>query len=171
LITSLGAYPVNRGASDVRAIRKTVDILGNGECVCIFPQGTRYTGVKPNASQTRSGVGMIAFRSKVPVLPVLIQSKGWKVSPFKRVNVIIGKPITYDELGFTTGNKTEYEQASELIFDRIASMITDDYGEDTLMLPKPKEKYQIWETPKALPAGKRPAPPEGGGDKADRPED
>lgn len=164
LITSLGAYPVNRGASDVRAIRKTVEILENGECVCIFPQGTRYTGVKPNASQTRSGVGMIAFRSKAPVLPVLIQTKGWKVSPFKRVNVVIGKPITYDELGFTTGNKSEYERASEIIFDRISAMITDDYGEDTLMLPKPKEKYQLWEEKKslkALPSGERKALPEG----------
>ena len=161
LITSLGAYPVKRGASDVRALRKTVEILENGEVVCIFPQGTRYPGVRPNSSQSRSGVGMIAFRSKAPVLPMLIQTKGWKISPFKRVNVMIGKPITYDEFGFTDGSKAEYDQAAEIIFDRISAMITDDYGEDTLLLPKPKEKYRLWETPKALPAASKKALPSG----------
>ena len=82
LIIALGAYPVRRGMSDVRAIRKTVEILENGEVVGMFrepPSG------QPPRTDVKSGVGMIAWRAKSPVLPEL-SNKGWKISPFKRVN-------------------------------------------------------------------------------------
>jgi 1-acyl-sn-glycerol-3-phosphate acyltransferase len=148
LIIALGAYPVKRGMSDVRAIRKTIEILENGEVVGMFPQGTRHPGVNPCETEVKSGVGMMAWRAKSPVLPVLIQTKGWRVAPFKRVNVIIGRLIGFDEFGFTNGNKAEYDSASALIFERITELITDPDGGDNLLLPAPKEKFELIEGPK-----------------------
>ena len=148
LIIALGAYPVKRGMSDVRAIRKTIEILENGEDVGMFPQGTRHPGVTPCETEVKSGVGMMAWRAKSPVLPVLIQTKGWRVAPFKPVNVIIGRLIGIDEFGFTNGNKAEYDSASALIFERITELITDPDGGDNLLLPAPKEKFELIEGPK-----------------------
>ncbi len=34
-----GAFPVNRGAPDRAAIKKAVEHLKRGDCVCIFPEG------------------------------------------------------------------------------------------------------------------------------------
>jgi 1-acyl-sn-glycerol-3-phosphate acyltransferase len=122
LITALGAFPVERGKGDVASIKKTISIIENGEVVGFYPQGTRYPGVHPSETTIRNGVGLISYRAKATLLPIAIETKGFKIRPFKRVNVHIGKPLVYDELGFTTGSGAEYEQASKMVFDRILSM-------------------------------------------------
>ena len=122
LITALGAFPVERGKGDVASIKKTISIIENGEVIGFYPQGTRCPGVHPSETTIRNGVGLIAYRAKATVLPIAIETKGFKIRPFKRTNVHIGKPLVYDELGFTDGVHNEYEQAAKLIFDRILTM-------------------------------------------------
>src|SRR5207247_8998851 len=41
LLSSLGAFPVDRGASDREAIDTARAILERGDCVVVFPEGTR----------------------------------------------------------------------------------------------------------------------------------
>ncbi|HVA19332.1 MAG TPA: lysophospholipid acyltransferase family protein, partial [Solirubrobacteraceae bacterium] len=41
LLNSLGAFPVDRGASDEHAMDTARAILERGDCVVIFPEGTR----------------------------------------------------------------------------------------------------------------------------------
>src|SRR5690625_70934 len=41
LLTTLGAFPVKRGAGDRQALRKGLNILKDGEMLCLFPEGTR----------------------------------------------------------------------------------------------------------------------------------
>jgi len=127
LITALGAYPISRGKSDVGAIKKTINLLTDGEVVGLYPQGHRYPGVHPSSTPVKNGVGLIAYRSKVRVLPIAVTTKGFKVKPFKKTYINIGKPIEFDELGFTEGNKEEFEAASKLVFDRIVGLV-DEIG-------------------------------------------
>lgn len=122
LIRALGAYSVDRGKSDVGAIKKTISLLHDGELVCIFPQGTRYEGVDPKTTKIKSGVGMAAYHAKAPVLPVYIKLKKYKYALFRRVDVIIGKPISYEELGFKDGGSAEYSAASGKVFDEICAL-------------------------------------------------
>lgn len=126
LITSLGAYPVERGKSDVASIKKTINILQGGEVVGFYPQGTRSPGVHPSQTKTRNGVGLIAYRSKAAILPVAIETKGFKLRPFKRINVHIGKPLYYDDMQFIDGSREDYERASNLIFSRILALFETD---------------------------------------------
>ncbi len=121
LIRALGAFPVDRqhASTVLGPIKTTIGILNDGKTVGIFPQGTRYPGKDPKQTQIKNGVGMIEFHSKSKVVPVLIKTKGWRVLPFKRTYVIIGKPIEYDEFGFTGGRSAEFAKAAELIFSRI----------------------------------------------------
>lgn len=123
--TAVGAYPVNRGKGDVAAIKRTLEILKDGEAVGLYPQGTRYAGVDPRETKPKSGIGLIVYRSKAPVLPICIQTKKFKILPFHRVFVKIGKPITYENFGFTTGTRSEIENAANMIFNEITSMIED----------------------------------------------
>ena len=120
--TAMGAFPIKRGAGDVAAIKKTITMLKNGETVGVFPQGTRYSGVHPKQSEVKPGVGMIAWRSNVNVLPVAVITKNYKFKVFRRIDVIIGKPISYKDLGFESGNHEEQVKAANKIFDEILKL-------------------------------------------------
>lgn len=122
LITALGAFPVDRGGSDVGAIRKTISLIECGELVGMFPQGTRHPKVDPRTTEVKNGAGMIAYRAKCNVIPVYIKTKNNHTMLFRKTTVIFGEPISYDEFGFTEGGTKEYKAASQMIFDRICAL-------------------------------------------------
>lgn len=126
---ALGAFPVKRGAGDVKAIKTTIELAKSGECVGIFPQGTRCRGVDPRTTEVKGGTGMCAFRAKCDIVPVAIVNKKRKMSFFGKTIIVIGKPIKFDELGFTDGDKMEFENASRIIFDRICDLYEECYSE------------------------------------------
>ncbi|MGM9637922.1 MAG: lysophospholipid acyltransferase family protein [Eubacteriales bacterium] len=124
LITLLGAFPVDRSdaSASVSSIKNTISLLEKGEVVGIFPQGKRFPGKNPNTTKPKNGVGMIEYHAKVKVIPVLLQNKKWKICPFRKTIVHIGKPIEYDEFTYSDGKGREFAEASELIFSRILEM-------------------------------------------------
>ncbi len=122
LVKALGAYPVDRKGGDVAALRQTVAMIGEGNAVGIFPQGTRHRGKKPRETQVQHGVGLIAYRAKCDVVPVFIKTKNNHTHFFGKTEVHFGKVIPYEELGFEKGGKEEYKNAAELIFDRVCSI-------------------------------------------------
>lgn len=126
-LRAIGSFPIERGKGDIGAIRTTLDLLKQGEVIAMYPQGTRYSGVDPRDTKVRQGIGMIAYRSGVPILPICVETKDFKLRLFRRTNVRIGKPIYPDELGFEHGNSEEYRIASELVFSRITDMIEKEH--------------------------------------------
>ncbi len=124
---AMGAFPVDRKspASAALASRHTVNLVGEGELVGMFPQGTRHGGENPVGTPIKNGIGQIVYRSKTTVLPICIQTKSWKISPFRKTYVTVGKPIKYEEFDFTEGTHTEYDRASHLVFDRITALIKE----------------------------------------------
>ena len=136
LIKALGAYPVDRGGADVGSIKKTIALVESGELVGIFPQGHRHSGVDPRGTEIRHGVGMVAYHTKACVLPVFIDSKKMHTMMFHKNTVTFGKPIAIEELAFQSGGRTEYMNASRIIFDRICAI---KYG-DVRALPDGKEE-------------------------------
>ena len=129
LIKALGAYPVNRGGPDVSSIKKTIELIESGELIGIFPQGHRYGGQDPRKTEIKAGVGMIAYRTKTPVVPVFLDSKKGKTSMFRKNAVTFGEPIRFEELEFVKGGMTEYTRASQIIFNRICEI---KYGKSEL---------------------------------------
>ena len=125
-VSAMGAFPIKRGAADVSAIKTTLRLLSEGECVGIYPQGTRHQGEDPRETEVKAGAGMIAYRSKVTVLPVCIQMKKFRMRLFRKTRVTFGKPIPYEEFGFDKGTKSEFEDAAKLIFDRVTDMLIPD---------------------------------------------
>lgn len=128
LVKALGAFPIERGnaVSATATIKYTVSLLEQGEMVGLYPQGTRCPGVDPRTTTVKGGIGMIAYRSKATVLPVLIRTKNWKCALFRRTYVTIGKPIPFEELGMTAGRGAEFQRVSELVFSRITDMIPEN---------------------------------------------
>ena len=122
LIKALGAVKIDRGGSDVGAIKTAVSTIQDGKTVSIFPQGHRFPGVNPATTPIRHGAGLIAYYAKCDVVPVCIQLKKGKYSLFRRTDIIYGKPIKYSELGFSEGGRDEYARATELIYNSIVSL-------------------------------------------------
>ena len=123
LIKSLGVFPVHRGTADPMALKTAIGHLKNGDAVGMFPQGTRHIGEEPNGEDVKSGVGMIAYRSKADVLPVSIRTKGYRILPFRKVYITFGEVIPYESLGFEKGNQAEYTAAAKMIFDKVLELI------------------------------------------------
>lgn len=120
---SLGAYPIDRSGSDVTAVKGAIRMLQEGHCTALFPQGTRCPRRHPSQTKIKAGVGLIAARAKVPVLPVLIQSKDWRVGLFHRTRIIIGKPIIPEEyLAQGEEGRVNYTEVSQYLFDRICEL-------------------------------------------------
>ena len=122
LVAALGAYPVDRGGADVAAIKKTIKMLGEGISIGMFPQGHRRMKVDPRQTEVKTGVAMVAVRAKAMVLPCFIKTKKRKWTPFCRVDVYVGKPISCDELAYDPEQTGEYARIANYIFDRVCQI-------------------------------------------------
>ncbi len=97
LFSSLGAFPVHRGAPDREALRSSEDALRSGEPVVLFPEGTRRSGLRLHP--LFEGAAFVAARTGVPIVPVGIGGSEWAmpkgsrmVRPVKVV-LVVGDPI------------------------------------------------------------------------------
>jgi 1-acyl-sn-glycerol-3-phosphate acyltransferase len=97
LFTSLGGFPVHRGAPDRESLRICEEALRAGEPVVLFPEGTRQSG--PVVQPIRDGAVFVAARAGVPIVPVGIGGSEWAmpkgsrgIRPVKIV-AVVGAPI------------------------------------------------------------------------------
>ena len=99
-----GAIPIKRRGMDLGAMKKALLTLKKGGVIGIFPEGTRSKNRQ--LKKAKSGIGALAAKAGVPVLPVYIDgafdAMPRRVRTFKRhpVKVHIGRPVSFgDEYG------------------------------------------------------------------------
>lgn len=128
LIRSLGAFPVERGAGDGKAIKTGIDLIKDGEIMAIFIEGARsQTG---ELMRPRSGCAVVAQQMQVPVIPACITIVGNPKHTFAKRVIHIGKAISPQELGVTVeGGRRELRNASEKIMGEIKRMREQDLSE------------------------------------------
>jgi len=83
LMHGLRAFPVDREASDVGAIKDALRRLASGVAIGIFVQGTRNEGDK----EALDGASFLAQRAGVPLQPAAVWREG------RRFHVRFGDPI------------------------------------------------------------------------------
>src|SRR4051794_30943117 len=97
LLSALGAFPIDRGASDQASMATARAILARGDVVLMFPEGTR---IRPGAlGRPKRGVGRLALETGAPVVPVAVTGteavrNGWRIRPHK-VRIRAGRPLTF----------------------------------------------------------------------------
>lgn len=100
-LDGLGSFPVDRGHSDLNAMRTALGLLKDGHGLGIFPQGTRSRDNTP--TPMLNGVSMIALRSGAPVIPAYI---GGPYRLFRKTQVSFGKPVSFEGLMRRMDNDT-----------------------------------------------------------------
>jgi 1-acyl-sn-glycerol-3-phosphate acyltransferase len=113
-----GAFPVRRGQNDFKAVRQAIELLRAGHAVVLFPEGTRHL---EGLGRPQAGVGYLASRAGMPVLPIAINGTQrihhiWDVRRFPPFTVTIGEPFTVDR-------RADPTEVAEEIMHRIAALL------------------------------------------------
>ena len=116
---SIGAFPVKRDTSDFGAMREALRRIKSGNPLVLFPEGTR--GYSSRAKKPHPGIGFLAAKAGVPVVPVYISGSD-KVLPegAKRlyrhpIKIMIGQPVTFP-------SHMSYEDMADHIVQKIYSL-------------------------------------------------
>lgn len=116
LFTSIGAFPVDRGHSDLNAVRTALKVVADGHCLGIFPQGTRARHNERLPMLT--GVSMIAMRAKAPIIPCYLDGP---YRLFRRTLVRFGPPVDLSGFGRKVDSAT-LEAVTHAIEDSVWRM-------------------------------------------------
>lgn len=116
LYRKLGAFPVDRGATDLKAVQTTLKTLREGNRVLIFPEGTRVR--KAKKVEAHSGALLMANRAKVPVVPIYVSTKKHL---FSRINLRFGEPY-FPEYAAAKATPEELTLRSAELLEKIYAM-------------------------------------------------
>ncbi len=118
LARSVGAFPVKRGTPDRSSLKRSLDILANGGCFGIFPEGTRNrTG---RLMKAEPGTAYIALKSGVPVIPFGI-SGSYRF--FQPVTIHFGEPVPLERFRGAKLTGEALEAAGEEIMGAIGRLL------------------------------------------------
>lgn len=117
LMYGLGAFPVDRETTDMKALKTAIKVLKNGELLGIFAEGTRVK--EGEAKAAKAGVALFALKGNAPIVPVAVSS----TYKFRAVvHVRYGKPIYLDEYKGQKVTTEMMEEITEKVMQKVREM-------------------------------------------------
>ena len=126
ILNSLKVFPIARGKKDFMSIKRAASLASNGNAVCVFPEGTRRKFGEKLAF--KSGATMVAYKAKVPVIPVSVVPE----NDFKfrsKVHIIYGEPIYFYDYYDERLSKDVMKKLTEQIENAVQKGIDSVKGE------------------------------------------
>lgn len=127
--------PVNRDGTDVKAVMLAMKYLKMGECVAIFPEGTRNK-TKETFLPFKGGATAISIKTKTPIIP-MVQVK--KIRMFRRAHVLYGEPIEFTEYYDKRLTEEDIKKCDDILRDKLYDM----HAQLTQMLSKRKKSGKV----------------------------
>jgi 1-acyl-sn-glycerol-3-phosphate acyltransferase len=123
VLDAAGAFPVNRGRADVRAIQTAISLAREGNVVVMFPEGTRRRKglVKKHQARARSGAARIALEAGVPLVPAALAGTD-RLLGLGPLRIAYGAPIEMEDLLSTGDLRRAAQAATERLMARIAEL-------------------------------------------------
>ncbi len=139
---ALGQVPVDRagGRRSEAALLTGLELLKEGACIGIYPEGTRSPDGR--LYKGRTGIARMAIESGAPVVPVAmfntaeIQPTGKVVPKVQRVEMVFGEPMYFE------GDSSNVQLLREAT-DRIMKAIQQISGQETVDMYASEAKSRI----------------------------
>jgi 1-acyl-sn-glycerol-3-phosphate acyltransferase len=140
---ALGQVPVDRsgGRRSEAALITGLQVLSEGKCLGIYPEGTRSPDGR--LYKGRTGIARLAIESGAPVIPVAmfntekIQPTGQVIPNIQRVGMTFGEPMYFD------GDSTDLAHlriVTDQIMNRIQELSGQEYVEEYAVKAKKSGK-------------------------------
>jgi 1-acyl-sn-glycerol-3-phosphate acyltransferase len=131
--TSIGQVPIDRsgGRASEAALNKGLEILGKGDLLGIYPEGTRSPDGRLYRGKT--GIARMALEAGVPVIPVAmintfeIQPPGKVVPRVMRVGIRIGKPLDFSRYEGMSGDRFVLRSITDEIMYELMQLSGQEY--------------------------------------------
>ena len=125
-IRALHVFPVKRGSADKTAIKHAVKLLKDGQCLGIFPEGTRSKTGK--IGKAEPGVSLIAAMTKAPIVPALIvnTNKIFGEKMFPQLTVVYGEPMHFEGSIKDKEALAEFAQSIMVEVEKLKDMLDID---------------------------------------------
>lgn len=110
------AILVKRDSKEVKALKESLQTLKNGDCLALFPEGTR-NGLE-KGEKVKEGAAFFAIRSGAKVVPCGIKG-GEKGN--RKVIITYGKPLDFSQFKGSK-DKEVLDKVTDKIMDNIISL-------------------------------------------------
>jgi len=97
LLLYVGAFPVHRESADREALQRAEEVLRRGQCLVLFPEGTRREGAA--IENLMEGAAFLSARTGAPIVPIgiggsdLSMPKGSAIPKPFTIQVVIGPAL------------------------------------------------------------------------------
>lgn len=120
ILKSYGAISIDRGGTDITAIKKSLKVLSMGKKLIIFPEGTRNKSEDiSKMGEAKTGTAMIAIKSKTPIVPVWFARRP---RAFRKTVIKIGEPFELSEFYGQKLTEDVLQRATDIIVKKMEEL-------------------------------------------------
>jgi len=123
LLPKMNNIPVDRDGADMSALKTMIKLVRSGECVTLFPEGTRSNDGKIQSA--KPGIGFIIAKTLAPVIPMRIFGafeafpRNRKLPTRHPITIVVGDPIYFTETDLAGNPRDIYQKLSDQVMKAI----------------------------------------------------
>ncbi|MCL6589329.1 MAG: 1-acyl-sn-glycerol-3-phosphate acyltransferase [Firmicutes bacterium] len=92
-----GAIPVRQGSTNRRNFKQWASVIQQGQVLGVFIEGTRNRNCPERMLKPQPGPAALALQTGAPVIPVALINTRKVLWGFRRVTVVFGQPMFFQE--------------------------------------------------------------------------
>jgi 1-acyl-sn-glycerol-3-phosphate acyltransferase len=128
-----GQLPIDRsgGKASEAALNTGLGVLGQGQLLGIYPEGTRSPDGR--LFRGRTGIARMVLEAKVPVFPVAmidtekVQPIGRKLPRIRRIGVVVGEPLDFSRFAGMEGDRLVLRAVTDEIIYELMKLSGQEY--------------------------------------------
>ena len=112
ILRNFGGIEIDREANDINAIKTCMKVLKDDKKLLVFPEGTRLKDESLVMGEIKSGLALIAIKTKTPIVTVWVRNKP---KLFRRSIYYIGKPFELDQFYGKKLDEQTLQEANQIV--------------------------------------------------------
>ncbi len=119
ILKNFGGIAIDRDSTDINAIKNCMKALKENKKLFIFPEGTRLKNEEEILGEIKSGMAMIAIKTKTPIVPIWIERKP---KLFRKSVYHIGKPFELSEFYGVKLDEENLQKANSIVREKMLEL-------------------------------------------------